>query len=103
MLFTINSALMNACILSVLEKGDSYGYQLTQRLQSKMECSETTLYPVLRRLEREHLLSSYNREENGRNRKFYSITAEGMAMLASFRKEWISYKKVVDGIMEGDV
>lgn len=100
MLFTINSNLLNACILAQLEEGASYGYALTQALQSRVDCSESTLYPVLRRLEKEGLLVSYNKEFNGRNRKFYEITREGREQLKTMREEWSSYSRTVEELLK---
>ena len=68
-----------------------------------MECSESTLYPVLRRLEKDGLLASYNREANGRNRKFYKLTEEGRLQLADMRREWERYKTLVDDLIGKEV
>ena len=52
MTFQLGSALLDACVLAIVEKEDAYGYSLTQQVQSVMEISESTLYPVLRRLQK---------------------------------------------------
>ncbi len=99
MVFSISAMMLDACILSQLEKGASYGYALTLALQNAVECSESTLYPVLRRLEKAGALYSYNKEANGRNRKFYELTADGKAQLSLLRSEWKNFKVVVDGLI----
>jgi len=52
MLFSINSGLLDACVLAILSRGDEYGYKLTQEVKQVMTISESTLYPVLRRLQK---------------------------------------------------
>ena len=100
MYFTINANMLNACILAQLEDGASYGYALTQALQDTVECSESTLYPALRRLEKEGLLMSYNKEFNGRNRKFYELTKDGRIQLDMMRSEWTTYCKTVERLLK---
>ncbi|MBQ6334990.1 MAG: PadR family transcriptional regulator [Erysipelotrichaceae bacterium] len=68
---------LEVCVLASLLKEDSYGYKIIQSLQDVIEISESTLYPILRRLEASDCLKSYNVEHNGRLRKFYSITEKG--------------------------
>ncbi len=99
MIFTISSAMLDACILSILEKDASYGYALNLEIQNIIECSESTLYPVLRRLEKAGALKSFNKEFNGRNRKFYEITDEGKDLLSQLRCEWKSFKNIVDNLI----
>ena len=103
MKFQITATLLEACVMSLLGDGPAYGYIITQRLQDKVECSESTLYPVLRRLEKDGLLTSYNREANGRNRKFYKLTEEGCLQLADMRREWERYKALVDNLIGKEV
>ena len=103
MKFQITATLLEACVLSLLDDGPAYGYIITQRLQDKVECSESTLYPVLRRLKKDGLLASYNREANGRNRKFYKLTEEGRLQLADMRREWERYKALVDDLIGKEV
>ena len=53
MAFQVSASLLDACVLSVLEQSDVYGYELTQRIKELMKISESTLYPVLRRLQKD--------------------------------------------------
>lgn len=61
MVFQLGSALLDACVLAVLDSQDAYGYVLTQSVKQVMDISESTLYPVLRRLQRmgcfQHMIS----------------------------------------------
>ena len=74
MVYQIGSALLDACVLSVLASGDAYGYQLTQQIRSVIEVSESTLYPVLRRLQKDGALETYDEPFQGRNRRYYRLT-----------------------------
>jgi len=94
-------ALLDACVLSVLGRGDAYGYVLTQNIKGIIDVSETTLYPVLRRLQKESLLSTYDDSFNGRNRRYYKITESGEKKLAEYVREWKEYKAGLDKILLG--
>lgn len=99
MVFQVGSALLDACVLAVLSEGDTYGYVLTQRVKSVVEISESTLYPVLRRLQKEEALATYDRPFQGRNRRYYAITDIGRRKLEDYRCEWKLYKKQIDQIL----
>ena len=98
-MFQISSSIMDACILAALEQGDTYGYELTQNVKQHVMISESTLYPVLRRLQKDHCLDVYDTPVNGRNRRYYRITEVGRKKLSEYRSEWVSYKRTVDGIL----
>ena len=66
-----------------------------------MDVSESTLYPVLRRLQKDGYLETYDMEFQGRNRRYYKITNDGVILLDKYRSEWIIYKKSVDQILLG--
>lgn len=99
----LKKGLLDACVLAVLKKEDSYGYKLIQEISGVMVLSESTLYPVLRRLETSLNVTTYTSEYGGRLRKYYRITDAGIARLKEFKKEWIEVKKVVDYILEGGI
>ena len=80
--------MVEVCILSLLTRGDSYGYQLIKDIAPIMELSESTLYPVLRRLEAAESLTVYSVEHNGRLRKYYRITEAGEKRIHAFLDEW---------------
>ncbi len=96
MTFQISAKLLDACVLAVLARGDTYGYDLTQTMSGQMAVSETALYPVLRRLQKEGFLTAYNQESDGRNRKYYSITPSGHNQLAFLQAEWEAHKETID-------
>ena len=90
--------LIEACILKLLERGDSYGYQLVREAEEVLTLSESTLYPVLKRLEAAGALKVYAMEHNGRLRKYYAITAGGRQRIIDFLREWEDVMKVYDFI-----
>ena len=92
--------MVEVCILSLLTRGDSYGYQLIKDIAPIMELSESTLYPVLRRLEAAQCLTVYSVEHNSRLRKYYAITDEGRKRIADCLTEWADVNKVYDFIVE---
>ncbi len=101
MVFQLGSALLDACVLSVLSGEDAYGYAITQTVKQVIEVSESSLYPVLRRLQKEGCLTTYDQPYQGRNRRYYSLTEMGGTRLVTYRSEWNEYKEKVDGIIHG--
>lgn len=101
MIFQIGSTLLDACVLSYVQKGDTYGYMLTQTLKDNLDISESTLYPVLRRLQKENYLTTYDEPYQGRNRRYYHITDEGTKMCKTYKEEWVSYKTNIDNLILG--
>lgn len=65
--FPLSAGLLEACVLAELNRQDVYGYQLTQQLRQVLDISESTLYPVLRRLQKEACLTTYDQPCQGRN------------------------------------
>lgn len=102
MIFQLGTALLDTCVLSVLMKEDMYGYNLTQNIKDIITISESTLYPVLRRLEKENYLTTYDQAFQGRNRRYYQITELGTEKLQEYKNEWKTYKEKVDKILGGD-
>ncbi|MFE3575575.1 PadR family transcriptional regulator [Lysinibacillus sp. NPDC059133] len=101
MTFQLGSALLDACVLAIVDKEDAYGYSLTQQIQSVMDISESTLYPVLRRLQKANCLTTYDQPYQGRNRRYYQITDQGRIRLLELLKEWQKYKEMVDCVLIG--
>lgn len=99
MVFPVSAALLDALVLSVVSKEDTYGYKITQEIREAMEMSESTLYPVLRRLMKNELLASYDQEYLGRNRRYYQITEKGKEQLKIYRDEWVIYKDKINTLI----
>lgn len=101
MAFGIGAALLDACVLAVLSRGDTYGYVLTQNVRAVMDISDSTLYPVLRRLQKDGHLTTYDQPFQGRNRRYYSITESGRKLYLDYIDEWIRYRDSLDHIILG--
>ena len=103
MVFNTGAALLDAIVLAVVstETEGTYGYKITQDVRSVMEVSESTLYPVLRRLQKDGCLEVYDVECGGRNRRYYKITAEGLAQLNLYRSEWVNYSSKITLLFSG--
>ncbi len=99
--FSVASKLLDACVLGVVAAGDTYGYDLTQKIGNTIEISETALYPVLRRLSKEGFLTTYDKAHDGRNRKYYTITPTGKTQFEYYKSAWENYKQTVDTILIG--
>ena len=99
----MKKGMVDVCILAVLARGDSYGYQLIKDIAPLIALSESTLYPVLRRLEAAGSLTVYSVEHNSRLRKYYAITDDGRKRIADFMNEWAEVKRVYDFIAEVNV
>lgn len=84
----IKRGLLDICVLAAIKYRDSYGYQIIKDMKPYMQISESTLYPILRRLEEGKFLSVYSVEHNGRLRKYYHIEKKGMKRLEEFTDEW---------------
>ncbi|MCQ2528413.1 MAG: PadR family transcriptional regulator [Saccharofermentans sp.] len=100
MVFQLGASLLDACVLGVLSGGDAYGYTLTQRVKQVIDISESTLYPVLRRLQKDGYLTTYDEPIQGRNRRYYQITDSGREKFDYYCKEWKDFKTSIDGLLE---
>jgi len=100
-LLPMTAPLLDGCTLAVLAQGDTYGYALNQRLCGTLEVSESTLYPVLRRLQKEGCLRVYDQQFQGRNRRYYAITPAGQDRLAQCRLDWAEFEERVSRILMG--
>ena len=101
MAFKIESSLLDACALAILHRGDTYGYEITQEMKKSITVSESTLYPVLRRLQQEHLCQTYDQPYQGRNRRYYRITEKGEEQLRDYMKQWNDYRNAIQRLLDG--
>lgn len=92
-------------LLKLLDSRDMYGYQMIEELESRSEnvfsLKAGTMYPLLHTLEQKGTLTSYEKEEGGRMRKYYHLTEEGRSLLQQKQQEWNTYSKAVRRVMEG--
>ena len=93
--------LLDVCVLAVLRRGPSYGYKIIGEVSSCIEVSESTLYPILRRLESAGALTVYSVEHNSRLRKFYHLTEQGRRQLAAVVEDWKELESMYEFIRGG--
>ncbi|MCL2572017.1 MAG: PadR family transcriptional regulator [Defluviitaleaceae bacterium] len=91
--------LLEGCVLSLISKEDTYGYILTQYVKDSLGVSESTLYPVMRRLQTEGCLEVYDTPHNGRNRRYYRITELGREKYKAAIEKWQDFVKRVDSVI----
>lgn len=105
MVFNTGAALLDAIVLAVVsrEPEGTYGYKITQEIRGVIELSESTLYPVLRRLLKEECLEVYDMACAGRNRRYYKVTERGRVQLNLYESEWRTYSTKITGMFEGGV
>lgn len=94
----LKKGLLEFCVLAVLNKSDSYGYQIIKDISACIEISESTLYPILKRLETGSYLKTYSVEHNSRLRKYYQITDKGKDYITEFLGEWQQVMKLYNFI-----
>lgn len=96
----LKKGVLEVYVLAILIKEKSYGYKIVTDLNPYVEISESTLYPILRRLEKQGKLTTYNEVFEGRNRKYYEVTNKGKKQVKDFIIEWEKIKNVYDILME---
>ena len=103
MIFNTGAALLDAIVLGVVskDKEGTYGYKITQDVRGAIEISESTLYPVLRRLQKDDCLEVYDLAFDGRNRRYYKITEKGKVQLKLYMDEWKIYCNKINHMFVG--
>ncbi len=95
----LKRGLLEICVLSAIKSKESYGYQIIKDIKPFTDISESTLYPILRRLEGADLLTVKSAEHNGRLRKYYYITASGLERIEEFKDEWTEIMAIYNFIV----
>lgn len=95
-----STEILEGSVLALLTSEDLYGYTITKQMQQSFPISESTMYPILRRLKKSGWLSTYDQAYEGRNRRYYKITDEGKTRLIEIRHDWTELKAVTDKILE---
>jgi PadR family transcriptional regulator PadR len=95
------TVLLDGSVLAILETEDMYGYLLTKEIQKHVNVSESTMYPVLRRLQKNGELVTYDEAFEGRMRRYYQITSSGQAHLTEIKREWREFAAGIDKILGG--
>ena len=95
--------VVELCILSLLKRGNSYGYDVSDFLTKHMDLSDGAVYPILRKLKDDGLLTTYLSEESGGPpRKYYTLTQLGREVYETEKKDWLAFAKIIEKILEED-
>ena len=93
--------VLELCVLSLLTKRNRYGYELVSEISKKIEISEGTIYPLLRKLKDDGQVTTYLEEsKSGPSRKYYQLTKKGEKMSKNLKEEWKEFAKQVSTILE---
>lgn len=98
----LKRGLLDVCVLAAIKSEDTYGYQIIKDMKPYAEISESTLYPILRRLEANEMLTVRNVEHNSRIRKYYHITERGIRRIEEFKEEWKEILAIYQFITKGE-
>ncbi len=90
----LKRGILEICVLAAMLKGETYGYQLVKDVSDYIEISESTLYPILKRLESANCVMARSAEHNGRLRRYYSITQSGRERVREFIDDWQGIMRV---------
>lgn len=97
----LKKGILDVCVLYDVSKGESYGYKIISDLEGIIEISESTLYPILKRLEAGGFVTTRTAEYSGRLRRYYKITSSGLKKLVSGREDFLEinniYRKIFGG------
>ncbi|MFN3538340.1 MAG: PadR family transcriptional regulator [Brevundimonas sp.] len=97
----LKKGVLALCVLALLERGDSYAYEIASRMAEAVDMGEGTVYPLMRRMQSDGLVETYMVESAfGPSRKYYRLTDAGRASLASQKTEWAAFVRAVNGILE---
>lgn len=102
MIYPLTPPLLEMLILSIVDRGDSYGYQISQQLKPVSGLKDSALYPVLKRLSESGYIEAYDSTYQGRNRKYYRMTAPGRDYYHMLAQAWTEYQDAIQKIMEGE-
>ena len=95
--------VLELCVLSLLQKGDRYGYEISERLSETIDIADGTVDPMLRTLKSDGLVTTYLQEESGGPpRKYYSLTQEGLETYKNDRAEYLDFARAVKGLLEDE-
>lgn len=96
----LKKGVLELCVLALLSRGDSYGYVIASRLAEAIDMGEGTIYPLMRRLQKDGLVDTYLQEsDSGPPRKYYRLTDAGRAAFTRQKTEWAAFARAVDAVI----
>ena len=104
----LKRGILDVCVLAAIKDEESYGYKIIKDVKPYVVLSESTLYTILKRLEGANMLTVRTAEHDGRLRKYYKITEEGLKRIEEFKNDWeeivLIYKFVTkEGTKNGQI
>ena len=99
----LKKGILDLCVLHAISKSESYGYKIISDLQGIIDISESTLYPILKRLEAGGYLTTRTAEYSGRLRRYYKITDEGLAKMNSGRSDLLEINSIYKKLFGGNI
>lgn len=100
MTYPLSAPLMELLLLSIISREDSYGYIISQSLKTVSNLKDSALYPVLKRLSDQEFVEIYDRQYQGRNRKYYKITPKGEERRLELKEDWKVYNNEINHLIE---
>ena len=98
----LKRGLLDVCVLAAIKDEDSYGYKIIKDMKPYLTMSESTLYTILKRLETGGMLTVRTQEHDGRLRKYYHITDEGLDRIDEFKKDWKEILSIYSFVMKNE-
>ncbi|MCJ2182237.1 PadR family transcriptional regulator [Novosphingobium sp. 1949] len=99
----LKKGVLGLCVLALLSRRNSYAYEIAARMADAVDMGEGTIYPLMRRMQKDGLVSTYLEESpSGPPRKYYAITETGRQSLAAQSAEWRGFTAAVDRLIDGD-
>ncbi|MDD3212138.1 MAG: PadR family transcriptional regulator [Eubacteriales bacterium] len=93
--------VLELCVLSLLNRKDQYGYDVSEYLSAHVDISDGTVYPILRKLKDDGMVKTYLSEESGGPpRKYYTLTEQGRAQYQSDKRDWLDFVERIKAILE---
>jgi PadR family transcriptional regulator PadR len=102
MAIQVPTELLDGTVLAILSHENLYGYALTKKVQENLSVSESTVYPVLRRLKKNDALTTYDEPYEGRMRRYYKLTESGKLQLKEIRQSWSVFAATINEILGSD-
>lgn len=98
----LRKGILDVCVLAAIKNGETYGYKIIKDVKPYIELSESTLYTILKRLETADMITVRSAEHNGRLRKYYRITDQGLKRIDDFKNEWVEILAIYRFIIKED-
>ena len=98
----LKRGILDVCVLAAIKSEDSYGYKIIKDMKPYIELSESTLYTILKRLENANMLTVRTTEHDGRLRKYYHITQNGLKRIEDFKNDWKEIISIYKFVTKGD-